>query len=170
MTANKLRSRLDYFLNDALAEFGEWLKTSAWRGKEHDVVNVFVSSFLLPRVADGAAIRHPGQIRIQGAVKQIERNANPAVVKDLVIWDSPMANAWDDQWRPVNTPRAVLEWKAYREPRRESFDAYDTAWIGDWTAANPGTIGYVVTARMYEPRGLSWLIARGGKFRNEKSV
>ena len=49
-------------------------------------------------------------------------------------------------------------------------DACDTAWIGDWTAANPGTIGYVVAARMFEPRGPSWLITRGGQFGDERSI
>jgi hypothetical protein len=67
------------------AGFGERLRTTALRGNEHDVANIFVSSFLRLRIADGTAIRQPGQIRNQCALKQTERNEKPVVVKDLVV-------------------------------------------------------------------------------------
>ena len=139
------RRRIDRFLNEALEEFSAWLKANAWRGKEQECVNLFAHKFLFEKIEPGAAIEDPTQVCIEGALKQPPGYTRPVASKDLVIWSRPLQTTWSKSWKPVHAPKAVLEWKVYRDhvPRRV-FSRHDEEWVNAYTAEQDGSFGYVV--------------------------
>ena len=70
------RRRNDRFLNEALESFSHFLKTTDWRGKERECVNLFAHKFLFEKIEPGAAIECPTQVSIECALKQPAQFAN----------------------------------------------------------------------------------------------
>ena len=160
------RRRIDRFLNEALESFALWLKSSDWRGKEHDCVNLFAHKFLFEKIAPAAAIECPTQVCIECALKQPAQFANVAARKDLVIWEHPLQNTWSTDWEPVHSPKAVLEWKVFRLHAPTSvFDPHDEAWIASYTREQDGRFGYVVSVDFTsEAPTVYWKQAKQGVF------
>lgn len=168
-----MRERIDRFIEDALIAFADWYVASDWRGKEHDCVNLFAHRFLARGIQDGAAIHDLAQIRIEGGVAQPSGFSKPSARKDLVIWQDPLATAWDEGWRPVNLPRAVMEWKSTRKGRPFSdFHDHDATWLKAFTKENPDALGYLVAVCIRPNcRTVDWAkVARGTvQHRNRRS-
>ena len=158
------RHALDRLLVSALAEFRQWLEEerTEWRGKERDCVNLFAHQFLLPKVRPGQAIEHFAQIGIEVGVPNpmaaSDRRCRPSVSRDLVVWDRPGAVTWDDRWRPIHAPMAILEWKVRRKKRRSPVvDAKDIRWLRMFSKKYPQCLAYVVTVDFSTERNrLQW--------------
>ena len=166
-TARKSRRRIDRFLDEALESFAAWLKDhTEWRGKESECVNLFAHQFLFEKMERGAAIESATQVGIEVALKQPERYVRRSSNKDLVIWSKPRQTTWSADWEPVHSPKAVIEWKVYRQrfPRRR-FDRHDEEWIEAYTEEHVGVLGYVVSVDFTsdEP-SVYWKQAKRGAF------
>ena len=166
------RRRIDRFLNEALESFSLFLKTNDWRGKERDCVNLFAHRFLFEKIEPGAAIECPTQVCIECSLKQPKQFSRPAAVKDLVIWKRPMQTTWSSDWEPVHSPKAVMEWKAYRgHLPRAIFNSHDEEWIAGYTKAEPKSFGYLVSVDLASDEPMVyWKQAKGGVFSEVKSV
>ena len=160
------RRRIDRFLNESLEEIGAWLKVNDWRGKEYDCVNLFAHKFLFERIEPGAAIECPTQVSIECSLRQPERYARPAARKDLVIWGRPLQNTWSRDWEPVHSPKAVMEWKVFRDRLpRAVFAPHDEEWVAAYTCEQAGLLGYVVSVDFAsQERAVYWKQARAGRF------
>ena len=160
------RRRIDRFINEALESFSHWLKSNQWRGKEHDCVNLFAHKFLFEKIGPRAAIQCPTQIGIECALRQPRKFKNRAARKDLVIWEHPLQNTWSENWEPINTPKAVMEWKVFRARFPESiFDSHDEEWITLYTEEHRDRFGYVVSVDLTsgQPR-VYWKQSKQGVF------
>lgn len=159
-----MRGRLDRFVEDSLTDFAEWFLGADWRGKERDCVNMFAHKFLSANIQPGAAIAELAQVRIESAAPQPTGYSNQCAAKDLVVWDDGWATAWDANWRAVNHPRLVMEWKVKRSGRTpKRFSDHDVRWLSGFTAEYRGTFGYLV--RVYqgrEGRSVDWAKVRNG--------
>lgn len=158
------RRRIDRFLNEALESMASWLKANTWRGKEHECVNLFAHKFLFDKIEPGAAVECPTQVCIEGALKQPAGYKNPAARKDLVIWSKPLQTTWSTNWEPVRSPKAVMEWKVFRDrlPGR-LFDRHDVEWITSYTEEQPTSFGYLVSVDFAsEEPGVFWQQAKQG--------
>ena len=141
-----MHKRIDRFVETALRQFAGWITASQWQGKERDCINLFAMRFLMASIEPNAAIFDPAQIRIEGGVPQPSGFQRPSATKDLVIWRDPLAVAWDEEWRPVNSPCVVMEWKTRRHGRHDDlFDRHDTEWLTAFSAENLNSFGYAVT-------------------------
>lgn len=159
-----MRRRIDRFVEDALAAFAEWFSVSDWRGKERDCVNLFAQRFLASEVHPDAAISEQAQIRIESPVPQPAKFEKPSAPKDIVIWGDGIQTAWDRDWRAVNAPRVVMEWKVDRFGQKgRPFDEHDADWLCAFTREYSGTFGYLVTARYgVEANSVDWAkVAQG---------
>ena len=166
------RKRIDRFVNEALESFSDFLKTTEWRGKEQECVNLFAHRFLFEKIEPSAAIKDATQICIEGALKQPQGYTRPVATKDLVIWSHPLQTTWSADWEPVNSPKAVMEWKVYRDrfPRR-IFSRHDEEWVSAYTEEQRGSFGWVVSVDMTtcEP-AVHWKQAREGVFSKARCV
>ena len=115
-----MRRRLDRFVEDSLTEFSEWFLHTKWRGKERDCVNIFAHKFLSAQIKPGAAIADLAQVRIESAAPQPTGYSKQTAPKDLVVWEDALATPWDENWRAVNHPKLVMEWKVKRVGRRHT--------------------------------------------------
>lgn len=160
---------MDRFIHDALLDFANWyaMEPSAWLGKERDCVNIFAHQFLNKRIDEFSAIKDVGQIRIECAVMQPpdrERLPKPSATKDLVIWSKPSDTTWDVEWKAVNAPRAIIEWKTSRSGRGPAdFDAHDVEWLTAFTEEYRKTIGFLVSTHATKAsRRCTWATVRAG--------
>ena len=166
------RRRIDRFLNEALESFSHWLKTAVWWGKEHDYVNLFAHKFLFERIEPGAAIEEFTQVCIECALSQPEKFKRKSVVKDLVIWQRPMQTTWSETWEPIHSPKAVMEWKVFRNRLPKAvFNSHDEDWISSYTEEQPRTFGYLVSVDLAsdEP-AVYWKQAKQGAFSKVRSA
>lgn len=167
--------QIDVFINESLENFSHWLKSTQWRGKEHDCVNLFAHKFLFDKIAPDAAIHSLTQIRIECGLKQPSKgNYNKkSARKDLVIWDDPHQNSWSEDWEPVNIPKVVMEWKVkFRSKSQKGiFNSHDVEWIRHYTEENPNCIGYIVLVNLTsEPRKVEWKLSKQGVLSNTFSI
>jgi hypothetical protein len=140
---------LDEVVATSLREFESFLVSADWHGKEHDCVNLFVHAFLFRHVCKGGAIEDFTQIGIEIGVPQPDGiGKKDSVRKDLVIWDTPRAVAWDKKWRPVRHPRSIIEWKARHKTRLPALDPYDIDWLQRYSLHYPDFTGYAVTVNL----------------------
>lgn len=149
--------RIDRFLEAAIGEFAEWIHGSKWLGKERDCVNVFATRFVRRAVSSKSAITNYSQVRIECGVPQPKHNDydRPSAAKDLVIWRAPLDVAWDSDWKPVNIPWVVIEWKTRRRGRSNAvFDKHDKKWLSRFSRQNPTSLGYAVTVDFRKGRRL----------------
>jgi hypothetical protein len=163
------RKRLDFYIQDALQEFAVWYVNEPnelpdWLGKERDCVNIFVTWFLADGVSQNAAVSDLRQIRVDCAVPQPKGYPKASATKDLVIWKDPLATTWDADWKPVNIPRAIIEWKTRRSSRPSgNFDAHDEKWLKAFTNEHPETIGFLVSNHATKAhRQCIWAPVRSG--------
>ena len=167
------RKRIDRFLNEALETFSYWLKDHPeWRGKESECVNLFAHKFLFEKIEAGAAIECPTQVGIEVALKQPKRYKRPASNKDLVIWSKALQTTWSATWEPTHWPRAVIEWKVYRQrfPGRH-FHKHDEEWIEAYTQEQVDSFGYVVSVDLTSEKPVvHWKQAKLGVFSKPRCV
>ena len=137
---------LDALLKEAFQELEAWLLDTAWRGKEHDCVNVFAHKFLAKRVKPDGPLFDLTQVGIEVGVPQPHgRGKRPSARKDLVIWAQPGTVAWDADWKAVNVPAAIIEWKAPRKSRVPRIDPSDQRWLRIYAEHYPDFVGYCAT-------------------------
>ena len=166
------RRRIDRFLNEALESFSHFLKTADWRGKERECVNLFAHKFLFDKIEPGAAIECPTQVSIECSLKQPAQFANRVACKDLVIWQRPLQTTWSKTWEPIHSPKAVMEWKVYRDHLpRAVFNRHDEDWVASYTADQVGSFGYLVSVDYAadEPT-VYWKQAQRGVFSKVRCV
>jgi hypothetical protein len=163
------KQQIELFLNEALENFSLWLNSNQWRGKEHDCVNLFAHEFLFEKMKTSAFQLHPAQICIESGLEQpVKGNyINKMVRKDLVIWSEKYQNSWSEDWKPVNIPLVVMDWKAFfrkKIPNR-IFDPHDEKWIRLYTEDHIDCIGYVVSVDLFStPRKVYWKHSKHGVF------
>lgn len=164
---------MDRYVDSALKSFANWyVKTPNWLGKERDCVNIFAHWFLAEDRQNNAAISDLCQIRIECAVPQPKGYPKPSATKDLVIWKDPLATTWSGDWKPVNIPRAIVEWKTKRSGNpREEFDAHDEKWLKAFTKEHPQTIGFLVSTHASRGNRIcTWALVRDGAVGTAKVV
>jgi hypothetical protein len=166
------RRRIDRFLNEALESFSEWLKTAEWWGKEHDCINLFAHKFLFEKIEPGAAIEDPTQVCIECSLRRPEKFKNPAAVKDLVIWQRPLQTTWSETWEPIHSPKAVMEWKVFRDRLPKAiFDRHDEDWVSSYTEEQTGSFGYVVSVDLASTGpAVYWKQSKEGVFGKVRSA
>lgn len=156
---------LDTIVATSLREFEAWLNASSWTGKEHDCVNLFVHGFLFKHICQGGPIKDFTQVGIEIGVPQPDGiGSKDSARKDLVIWDTPLAVAWDTEWRAVRHPSAIIEWKARRKIRSPALDPYDIDWLKRYSLHYPDFTGYAVTVDLSpEARRINTARISGGE-------
>lgn len=115
-----------------------------WRAKEHDWVNYFALEYLLAKGSEEGLLTKPAQLAIEVAVPQPPGYLKPTVCRDIVIWSSPGQTCWDENWRPVQHPLAVVEWKVHRVGRRNRAVQAERVWLRQYCAWQPLTVGYAI--------------------------
>jgi hypothetical protein len=138
---------LDALLREAFQDFEAWLLDTAWRGKEHDCVNVFAHKFLAGLVRPEGPIFDLTQVGIEVGVPQPHNcGERPSARKDLVIWAQPGTVAWGADWKAVNVPATIIEWKAPRKKgRTPPIHPYDREWLQKYSLHYPNFVGYCAT-------------------------
>jgi len=159
-----MRTRLDLLIQDSIHEFAEFYVHSTWLGKERDCVNIFALRFLASNVSEVSAIKELSQIRIEGGVPQPKKFPRASATKDIVIWKDPLTTAWDEDWNPVNTPRAIIEWKTSRTgATAPDYDPHDVDWMTSFTTEFPDTIGFLISTHSSQhSRSCKWTLVRNG--------
>ena len=163
-----MRKRIDRYVHEALQDFAKWYVESDWLGKERDCVNLFALDFLYKAHSEDSAVRDLRQIRIECPVPQpLDRKKyrKPSAAKDLVIWNGPLDTTWNEDWKPVNVPKAVIEWKTKRVGNaHDAFDAHDETWMKDFTSDFRTAFGFLVSTHASKThRSCRWAIVRNGK-------
>ena len=137
-------------IESALKGLNDFLKGSKWYGREREVVNLFAHKFLPEQRIDGRSISI-GQISIEVAVKQLKNPKKKNLVhKDLVIWDKEHQTVWDEDKKPVNEPKVIIEWKVNDISKCE----YDIDWLKKYTIIYPNVVGYSICAFLKSKSGI----------------
>lgn len=139
----------------SLHSFDEFLKKSAWQGRENEAVNLFAHHFLAREISDKGPLNDLSQISIEVAVPQVVASKKRYVRKDLVIWPQPMMTAWPEG----SIPSVLMEWKRDNPSACTS----DIKWLASFTACYPQTLGVSACALISHARGVDWVIVREGK-------
>jgi len=133
---------MEHLLARALLDFDLWLQSSDWKARENECVNQFAHAHLAKQITPGRVLFDFAQIGIEVAVPQLPALGRKAAVrKDLVVWSKPGMTAFDGDFRPVQAPIAIIEWK----PRSNKLCAVNLDWLSQFTRAYPGCFGAVVT-------------------------
>lgn len=152
---------IDDLVRGALTAFIDDFTSSHWWGKEHDCVNRFVHGFLMPQCGASSVLRHPTQIGIEVGVAQPRGLfARGAARKDVVIWPEPWMSCWNEAWKPVNYPLAVMEWKVLRTTRPLGCHQHDREWLGGLSREREEFVGYSVTMNRERGCGERLLVVR----------
>jgi hypothetical protein len=85
-----------------------------------------------------------GQVGIEVAVPQPEGYKKSAVRRDLVIWEKSASTCWDSQWKPVNHPLAILEWKVRRPGHRNREVRQEREWLRRYCMWQPSVVAYAI--------------------------
>ena len=139
-------------LAESLFSYEKWLKTSKWRGKEHDCVNLFVFKFLLTKISPTGPFFDASQIAMEGAIPQLPGDGRKqAVRKDLVIWQRPAMTTWNQEWKAEHHPMAIVEWKTRRKKaNRPLISPHDLTWITEYSKEKTDFIGCCATVDFAE--------------------
>lgn len=132
-------------IEPALHEMDAFLRSSDWRGRENEAVNLFAHRFLAARVSETGPLRSLRQVGIEVAVPQVVGGKKRYVRKDLVIWPEEDMTAWAGE----GIPAVVIEWKRGGPERC----AADVAWLRAFCCRYPGVIGYSACAMLAGVRG-----------------
>lgn len=136
-------------IEPALREMGAFLRSSDWRGRENEAVNLFTHRFLAARVSPSGPLRSPRQVGIEVAVRQVVGDKKQYVRKDLVIWPGEDMTAFVGE----GIPAVVIECKRGGPERC----AGDVAWLGAFCDRYPGVIGYAAWVRLAGDRGCGFI-------------
>jgi len=130
-------SNIDFIIQQACAQFTDYVFTHSWWGKEREAVSLFAFGYLIKQCRPGSILYDPAQIGIEVRVPKAEnRGSKREICKDLVIWSGPGATCWDkNQW-----PMAILEWKAHKDQGY----AEDIAWLAAFSYGRPEFTGYAI--------------------------
>lgn len=145
-----MQSEIDGIIDQALRSFVDYIIATGWYGREREAVSLFAFSHLMKFCKPGTALSEPGQIGIEVAVPQLDRetatrisgrqNCKPQVCKDLVIWPEANMTCWDETGKPTVLPAAILEWK-YNEKHPSTADH---SWLAAYTTKYPDVLGYSI--------------------------
>jgi hypothetical protein len=111
----------------SLTAFAGDMLGTPWCGKEHDWVNRFAHSYLL--CSPAGVLQEPGQIAIEVGVPQPPGYIKAGTRRDLVIWPTAGLTCWDSEWRAVQHPIAIVEWKVHRPRRRNRDQLREREWL-----------------------------------------
>lgn len=140
-----LVAQLDNLIRDSLNAFAADVLGSRWYGKEHDWLNRYAHGYLLRHCAPSGPLRDPGQVGIEIAVPQPPGFYRAAAVRrDLVIWPELGLSCWDEEWKPVRHPLAILEWKVHREGHRNPKRRHEREWLRRYTQWQLAPVAYAV--------------------------
>lgn len=143
--------QLDRLLTTALSQFVADIRTKKkWRGKERDCVNRFAMGYLVEAcfTRQVSFLKHPTQISIEMPIgKPHGVGLKKSLPKDLVIWRTPWATCWDEDWNPSVAPLGVIEWKVSRGSKGGKKASHEKAWLRAFAKSNRDSVGYAVNLR-----------------------
>lgn len=149
LTATAPTSPWPAVIEPALREMDAFLRSSDWRGRENEAVNLFAHRFLAARVSPSGPLRSLRQVGIEVAVPQVVGDGKRYVRKDLVIWPQEDMTAWVGE----GIPAVVIEWKRGGPEQC----AGDVAWLGVFCDRYPGVIGYAAWVGLAGDRGCGFM-------------
>lgn len=148
MTASGALHPLDTIIGRSLRGFAKDTLGCGWHGKEHDWVNRYTFGYLLKECGPGGPLYDPAQLAVEVGVGQPPTGyAKLAVNRDIVIWDRPGMSCWDEDWKPVHHPLAILEWKVHRPNRPNRQQAHERQWLREYSAWQEQTLCYAVEVK-----------------------
>jgi hypothetical protein len=163
---------LDEIVLAALRDVQVFLRQSAWRGRENELVSLFAFGHLLRLGCRPKGPLEPTQIAIEVAVPQVSgwSSRQKAVVrKDLVVWRAPAMTAWTEAPIAQDPVLAVLEWTALNNVNGESLRTkklrkydLDVRWLSQATASRPSMSGYAILVDLVAPVTITCRLVRGG--------
>lgn len=132
---------LDIIIRHILQEFGHYVTSEGWRGRER-AVSLYVLGFLISKCNSDGTLKHPDQVGMDVAlIQQPGLGRKKLVCKDLVIWPGPAGYCWDKDGKPTRNPLAILEWKT----RTEKCSTYHETWLKAFSPQLSDFIGYAVS-------------------------
>jgi hypothetical protein len=157
-------AQLDPIIEESLGRFYREVLLSAWHGREHEMVSLFVLRYLVRHCYPHGPL-HLTQIGIDVGVKQLKapkpgnkKGPRKDVQKDLVLWPEPNGNLWTPDRQVLNEPLAVMEWKLVHGTAKQQLEEYeyDKYWLQE-TAQRIGANfrGYAVLVNTRTPRTLT---------------
>jgi hypothetical protein len=157
-------AELDSIVEESLGRFDREVLSSAWYGREHEMVSLFVLGYLARHCSPNGPL-DLRQIGIDVGVKQLEERKPGNVMgptndvqKDLVVWSEPAGTLWNSDGQIVNEPLLVMEWKIISRSHKKIALAghdYDKHWLEETARRiGPHFLGYAVLVNMCHPRTL----------------
>lgn len=141
---------LDRIVESSLRSLHSDLANTNWRGREREIVSLFVFAHLLPLANADSALFDPAQIGIEVAVPQVKAGVRVKrdVCKDVVIWPRPKMTCWD---LSSPYPLAVIEWKSLNlqddeRARRHKLTEFqdDVSWLEQTSKLSEEFTGFAV--------------------------
>jgi len=147
--------QLDAVIEAALQSMIRELRTSAWYGRERELVSLFVLGHLMRLCGMHEVLHTPTQIGIEVAVPQLVgrggQRKKPDVCKDIVIWPQPSMTCWGRHGDERCYPLAVLEWKSLNRHDRGTVltqkrheHTTDLHWLTVMSGSTSPFVGYAV--------------------------
>lgn len=89
-----------------------------------------------------------------------------------MIWSEPLQTTWSADWEPVHSPKAVMEWKVFRDRFPKAvFNRHDEEWITAYTKEQSRSFGWVVSLDMTTSEPVvHWKQAKQGVFSKVRCV
>lgn len=115
-----------------------------WRAKEREWVNYFAHRYLLNQCSINGPLKHAAQIGIEVGVPQPPNYPKPTVGRDLVIWPQIGSTCWNQDWKPVQHPLAIMEWKVHRPGHRNRKVSKEREWLKAYCQWQPDVVAYAV--------------------------
>jgi hypothetical protein len=136
---------LDRIITACLDQLATDRHVCNWFAKEHDWVSYFVQKFLINQCRPAGVLYDPAQIGTEVSVPQPPGKYNRlSVCRDVVIWDQPGATCWDEWYRPMHTPVAMMEWKVHRMGHKNRNVVHERDWLRNFCAWQKTVIAYAV--------------------------
>jgi len=155
MNSMAMLKHIDTIVRDSLTEFVAHVFGSSWKGREREAVSLYAFGFLQKQIRKGGILRHPTQIGIEVTVPS-KKSLNPKerVCKDLVLWRAPNMTCWNADWKVVNFPMMIMEWKVFRlRSSRPQISKRDADWLKKYSAFCPSVfVGYAVSLDLLQRR------------------
>jgi hypothetical protein len=143
-----------FIIERSLQRLDGFLRQSIWKGRENEVVNLYVHHILVDEISHDGPLTALSQVAIEVAVPQVTGSSKKYVRKDLVIWPQPLMTAWPEG----SLPAVIMEWK---RDMRAACDP-DIAWLSVFTSQYPQTLGVAVCAFLSGTRGVQWRFVKEG--------
>lgn len=143
---------LDDIIRQSLHTFASVTLGLDWHGKEHDWVNRYTFSHLLPLCSPTKPLHDPGQLGVEVGIAQPPGYEKLAVNRDLVIWPRAGMACWNAEWKPVYHPLAILEWKVHRPRRLNRNQPHERDWLRRYSTWQPEVLCYAVEVTVLADR------------------